>query len=107
LYGVVSYSVAQRLREIGIRATLGADRRDIVLLVLREGARVAGIGTVAGFLVAVLVLRVTAGLLPQLPAADAASFVTVPVVLAAMVVVACLVPALRAARVDPAAALRA
>jgi len=107
LYGVVSYSVAQRLREIGIRATLGADRRDIVLLVLREGARVAGIGTVAGFLVAVLVLRLTAGLLPQLPAADTVSFVTVPVVLAAMVVVACLVPALRAARVDPAAVLRA
>jgi hypothetical protein len=106
LYGVVSYSVAQRLREIGIRATLGADRRDIVLLVLREGAQVAGIGTVAGFLVAVFVLRVTAGMLPQLPTADAVSFVTVPVILAAMVVLACLVPALRAARVDPAAVLR-
>jgi putative ABC transport system permease protein len=107
LYGVVSYSVAQRLREIGIRATLGADRRDIVLLVLREGARVAGIGTVAGFFVAVLVLRVTAGMLPLLPTADAISFVAVPVALAMTVVLACLVPALRAARVEPAAVLRA
>ena len=90
----------------GWRLAARADRRDIVLLVLREGARVAGIGTVAGFLVAVFVLRVTAGMLPQLPTADAVSFVTVPVILAAMVVLACLVPALRAARVDPAAVLR-
>lgn len=78
-----------------------------MLLVLKEGARVAGIGTIVGFLAAVFVLQVTAGLLPQLPAADAVSFVTVPVVLAAMVVLACLLPALRAARVDPAAVLRA
>ncbi len=107
LYGVVSYSVAQRLREIGIRSTLGANRRDILLLVMREGARVAGIGTAVGFLVAVFVLRVTAGMLPQLPTADAVSFVTVPLILAAMVVLACLLPALRAARVDPAVVLRA
>lgn len=107
LYGVVSYSVAQRMREIGIRATLGADRRDIVSLVLREGARVAGIGIIVGFVGAVFVLRLTAGMLPQLPTADSVSFVAVPVILAAMVVLACLVPALRAARVDPAAVLRA
>lgn len=107
LYGVVSYSVAQRMREIGIRATLGADRRDIVSLVLREGARVAGIGIIVGFVAAFFVLRATAGLLPQLPTADGVSFVTVPVILAAMVVLACVVPALRAARVDPAQVLRA
>ncbi len=107
LYGVVSYSVAQRMREIGIRATLGADRRDIVSLVLREGARVAGIGIVVGSAGALFVLRLTAGMLPQLPTTDGLSFVTVPVILAAMVVLACLVPALRAARVDPAQVLRA
>jgi putative ABC transport system permease protein len=106
LYGVVSYSVAQRQREIGIRATLGAERRDIAALVLKEGVRVAAIGTTAGFVVAVLLLRVTAGMLPQLPTADIVSFIVVPLILAAMVVLACLVPAWRAARVDPAAVLR-
>lgn len=107
LYGVVSYSVAQRVREIGIRATLGAERADIVTLVLREGVRVAGIGIAIGFAGAIFVLRATASWLPQLPQADTVSFVVVPLILAAMVVVACLVPAWRAARVDPAAVLRA
>lgn len=107
LYGVVSYSVAQRVREIGIRATLGAERGDIVKLVLTEGVRVAGIGTTIGFVVAMFVLRLTSGLLPQLPSADVVSFVVVPLILAAMVVLACLVPAWRAARVDPASVLRA
>lgn len=107
LYGVVSYSVAQRVREIGIRATLGAERGDIVKLVLSEGVRVAGIGTAIGFVAAVFVLRLTAGMLPQLPRADIVSFIVVPLILAVMVVLACLVPAWRAARVDPAAVLRA
>lgn len=107
LYGVVSYSVAQRLREIGIRTTLGAERGDIVALVLKEAARVAGIGTAIGFMAALLTLRLTAGLLPELPTTDIVSFVAVPVLLGAMVVCACLVPALRASRVDPAVVLRA
>jgi putative ABC transport system permease protein len=107
LYGVVSYSVAQRVREIGIRATLGAESGDIVRLVLSEGVRVAGIGIAIGFAGAIVVLRTTAGMLPQLPQTDTVSFIVVPLILAAMVVIACLVPAWRAARVDPAAVLRA
>ena len=106
LYGVMSYSIAQRMREIGIRATLGADRRDILGLVLREGATIAASATAAGFVVALLTLRATSRLLPDSPSVDLLSFVAVPAALTAIIGVACLIPARRAARVDPASVLR-
>ena len=106
LYGVVSFSVARRRREIGIRATLGASRRDILALILREGAVVAGIGCAAGLALGVLALRLTAGLIPDLPTVDVLAFVAVPAALTLVVLAACYVPARRAARVDPAEVLR-
>jgi putative ABC transport system permease protein len=106
LYGVVSYSVAQRLREIGIRTTLGAERGDIVALVLREGAKVAGIGIAAGLGLAWVALRWSAGIVPDVPVMDVVSFTVVPAVLAGVVIAASVVPARRAARVDPAQVLR-
>jgi putative ABC transport system permease protein len=106
LYGVMSYSLAQRQREIGIRTSLGADRGDIVRLVLREAAAIVASATAAGFVIAIVALRATANLLPGTPAADAVSFVAVPVVLAAIIGAAAFVPARRACRVDPAQVLR-
>jgi hypothetical protein len=107
LYGVVSYSIAQRMREIGIRTTLGAERGDIIALVLREAGRVSGVGIVAGLALAVPALRWSAGIVRGVPAIDVASLVVVPTVLALVVIAACVGPALRAARVDPAQVLRA
>ena len=106
LYGVVSFSVARRRREIGIRSTLGAGRRDILALILREGAVVAGVGCGAGLALGVLALRLTAGLIPDLPTVDVLAFVAVPAALVLVVLAACYVPARRAARVDPAEVLR-
>ena len=106
LYGVVSFSVARRRREIGIRATLGASRRDILALILREGVVVAAIGCAAGLALGVLALRLTAGLIPDLPTVDVLAFVGVPAALTLVVLAACYIPARRAARVDPADVLR-
>jgi putative ABC transport system permease protein len=107
LYGVMAYAVAQRLREIGIRSTLGADRRDIIRLVLREGAKVAAIASVPGFGLSVLALRLTSKLVGAVPTTDIAVFVGVPLLIAAVVLLACYFPARRAARVDPIVVLRA
>jgi putative ABC transport system permease protein len=106
LYGVVSFSVSQRLRELGIRTTLGAGRRDIMLLVLKEGATVAVIGCAVGFALAITALRFTVGLIPGLPLVDGVAFVVVPVILAVVVLTACYLPARRAARVNPIEVLR-
>ena len=106
VYGVVSYSVEQRLREIGIRATLGADRHDIISLILRDGLAVIAWGAAAGLGTAVLSLKWAAGMVPGLPAGDALSYAAVSVALSAIVAAACLLPAYRASRVDPAKVLR-
>jgi ABC-type antimicrobial peptide transport system permease subunit len=94
------------MREIGIRATLGAERRDIIGLVLREGAIIMAAATAAGFAIALLALRATSNLLPDLPAVDVLSFIAVPAALAAIIGTACVIPARRAASVDPAQVLR-
>jgi ABC-type antimicrobial peptide transport system permease subunit len=106
LYGLISYSVAQRQREIGIRATLGAKPRDLIQLVLREGARVTAIGAAAGLVIAVIAVRIAASLTAGLPLVDPISFVAVLGILAAVVLFACYLPARRAGRVDPVQVLR-
>jgi putative ABC transport system permease protein len=106
LYGLVSYSVARRQQEIGIRATLGASPGDLVRLVLRDGARVLAIGGSAGVVVAMLAVGLTTRLLPGLPRVDLLSSIAVPSALAVVIFVACYVPARRAGRVDPIEVLR-
>ncbi len=107
LFGVLSYSVAQRTREIGVRTALGAQARDIARLVFRQGLAIAGAGVAVGLPISAATVRTLSAFLYGVAAYDAASFIVVPMVLAAVAVVACLVPARRAARIDPLRALRA
>jgi predicted permease len=106
LYGVVSYSVAQRVHEIGVRSALGARRSDIMHLVIREGLKVAAIGSALGLVAAYAAIRVTSKMFAAIPAVDPATIISVPAVLGAVVLLACYLPARRAARVDPMTALR-
>jgi putative ABC transport system permease protein len=106
LYGVISYSVAQRTREIGIRMALGAQRERISHMVVREGALLTLIGVGAGLLVSFFVVRLIRSLLYGIGATDPATFVVVPVLLMGVALLASYVPARRAMRVDPVVALR-
>jgi hypothetical protein len=106
LYGVLSYSVAQRAREIGVRTALGAQPADIVALVLGQVAVIASAGIGVGVWVAFAVSRSLTTVLYGVNPHDAASFVAVPLLLVVVTAVACVVPARRAARVDPLKALR-
>ena len=107
LYGVISYSVARRLRELGIRATLGASPVKLMALVLREGGRVALIGAALGLIVAYVGIRLTSGFLVAIPQLDQIVVMVVPAILAVVVLAACFVPARRASKVDPIVVLRA
>ena len=106
LYGVVSYSVAQRGHEIGLRMALGAQRSNILRLVLGQGLRLVLIGIAVGIFCAYVGTRVIAGLLYGVSPTDLATFVTVPVFLIGVAMLACLIPAHRATRVDPIVSLR-
>ena len=106
LFGVLSYSVAQRSREIGVRTALAATPRHIVALVLRQGMVMAGAGVAAGLAVSAVSAKVLSAFLYGVTTHDALSFVAVPVVLGVVTAVACVVPARRAARVDPMTVLR-
>lgn len=106
VYGVIAYSVAQRTREIAIRMALGAQRRDVLRLVLGQGAKLASVGVVAGIVGALFLSKVMSSLLYQVNSRDALTFVTVPVVLIAVILLACYVPAYRATSVQPTRALR-
>jgi len=106
LFGVLSYTVAQRTREIGVRTALGAQSRDIVGLVFRQGIAIAAVGAAIGLAGAAVAVRWLSTFLYGVTAFDAASFLVVPLVLAGVTIIACLVPARRAARVDPLQALR-
>ena len=106
LYGLVSYSVSQRTHEIGVRVALGAERREILRLVLAQGVGVAACGTVAGLLGAWAATRVLVGLVGAVKPTDPAAFGAVSALLIAVAIAATYVPARRAARVDPIVALR-
>jgi ABC-type antimicrobial peptide transport system permease subunit len=106
LFGVLSYTVAQRTREIGVRTALGAQGRDIVSLVLRQAVATAGAGSLAGLATAAGSVRSLSTLLYGVTSYDAVTFIVVPVVLIGVTIIACVVPARRAARVDPLIALR-
>jgi ABC-type antimicrobial peptide transport system permease subunit len=106
LYGMVSYAVARRTREVGIRAALGASRSDIIRLMTAGGMRLIGVGIGVGLALAAAVSWLLAGFLYGIRATDAATFIAVPAVLAIVGFVASWVPARRAATVDPIAAPR-
>lgn len=106
IYGVMSHLVAQGSRDIGIRMALGAERRGILLMVLRRGTELTIAGVVAGLLGAVALTRLMASLLFGVSTTDVMTFAIVPVVLIATAMLATYIPALRATRVDPTVALR-
>jgi predicted permease len=107
LYGVLSFLVAARTREIGIRMALGSTTRDVLTTVLGSGLRLATVGVVFGVVAALFTVRWIAGMLYGISPYDPISFVGVPVLLLGIAAIASLMPARRASRVDPLEALRA
>jgi putative ABC transport system permease protein len=106
IYAVMAYAVAQRTREIGIRMALGAQNKDVLGLVLREGMRLVVAGVAIGLLASIVGSHVLSKFLYGLSAFDGLAFAAVSLLLAAMALLACWVPARRAIRVDPMVALR-
>ena len=105
-YGVMSYSVEERRQEFGIRMALGAHASDVLGMVLRQGLIVAGFGLLLGVIGAVALTRLLQSLLFEVSTTDATTFLTAPVLLGLVALLACTVPALRATRVDPARVLK-
>ena len=106
IYGLIRYSVAMRIREIGIRMAVGAQRGDILRLILREGLTLSCIGLVLGLIGAAWLGQLLSGLVFGITPTDPPTFVAVSVLLTAVAAAACYLPARRAARVDPVAALK-
>ena len=106
IYGVISYSASRRTHEIGVRMSLGATRGDVLLLVVRQGVWLAVAGSVAGLTGAFLLSRLMAGLLYGVKPTDPLTFAAVAVGLGLVAIMACYIPARRAMRIDPMAALR-
>jgi ABC-type antimicrobial peptide transport system permease subunit len=107
LYGVMAYSVSRRTREVGIRMAIGAAPLHIVRMVMAQGMMLAGIGLAIGLGLALLGTRFVAILLFGVAPTDPIVFVAVPVLLAVVAALACYLPARRAVKVDPLAAVRA
>jgi len=106
VYGVMSFSTGQRMREFGVRMALGAERRDIVGLVVRDGLKLAGIGVIVGIALALPLARLLRVLLFGITASDPVTFVWVSLALVLVAAAACYVPARRALSIDPVKALR-
>lgn len=106
VYGVVSYSVSQRTQEFGIRMAIGAQRRHVLTMILRQSLMVAGIGVTLGVIGSLLLTRTLRSWLFEVKATDPLTFVSIPMLLLVLVVAASLLPAYRATRVDPLVALR-
>ena len=106
IYGVISYSVRQRTREIGVRMALGATVGDVQRMILREGVRLVAIGVAAGGAVSLAAAGSVGSMLFIKNPRDVLTFTLVPAVFAVVGVVACWVPAIRATRIDPSVALR-
>ncbi len=106
VYGVISYSVAQRTREIGIRMAMGARREEVLYLIVGQGARLALVGVAAGLLGALALTQLMSSLLYGVGAADPATYIGVALLLVVVAIAASYVPARRAMRVDPVVALR-
>jgi putative ABC transport system permease protein len=105
IYGVISYLVVQRTHEIGVRMALGAQRRDVLGLVVGHALKLVGIGTVIGLVLAFLSTRTLSALLYSVGAFDATTFIFVTIALTAVALLASYIPALRATRADPMIAL--
>jgi len=106
IYGVMSYNVQQRRQELGIRIALGAQKKDVLQLVLGQGLWLAGGGAAAGLILGYFMARGISALLFGVHALDPGTFLGVPLVLIGVALVACYIPARRATRVDPIVALR-
>jgi ABC-type antimicrobial peptide transport system permease subunit len=109
IYGVLSYSVSQRIQEIGIRMALGAERRDVLTMIIGQGLRLAVAGLLIGVAGALLLARLLSSfsrLLSGVRTSDPLTFMTMSLVLVGVSVFACYLPARRAARIDPTIALK-
>jgi putative ABC transport system permease protein len=107
IFGVVSFATARRTRELGVRVALGARAADLQSLVVRETLRTVGVGIVIGLIAALAGARVLRSLIYEVSATDPLTFLAVPVLVALVAVLAAIIPARRAARVDPVTVLRA
>jgi putative ABC transport system permease protein len=106
IYGVISYSVTQRTHEIGIRRALGAQTRDVIKLVIRQGMAFTIVGVTIGLAASLALTRLMESLLFEVSTTDRATFAGVAALLVAVAFLACWIPARRASRVDPMVALR-
>ena len=106
IYGVISYSVAQRTREVGIRMALGAQTTDVLKLVVRDGLQLVVIGVAVGLIAAFALTRLMTTLLFGVTPTDVLTYASVALALVAVALAACYIPARRATKVDPLVALR-
>jgi ABC-type antimicrobial peptide transport system permease subunit len=106
IYGLISYTTRQRTHEIGIRLALGAQRRDVSRLVLGNGVKLIAAGLVIGFVLSLALTRFLSSVLFQTGATDVVTYTAVGLLLGAVALVACYLPARRAMKVDPMVALR-